>query len=302
MTNNSSSAYTYELGEWIPFNTLPSLEDHQSREEWLNKCGFKADPVVYGDQESSSLLIYPSLSKDEVASCGAKIEYYDGEEGYLAEISLNGLAARHVVIHDYPNLMHFLKEYSGVALLKSMHDQQMEVLDVLDEIKQEMDDKYRHPFLFDIIDEAINPKAVYQHAVEFREQLLHGDATLLADKLSDLVSLVEEGNQAVTTRIKQLIGHLMPALVELRDKGEIKLNATAMHHYASLANLAELASRSDLSQSAREGIKKAMELLNIEENEAAQKAKGFLSKILDKVTDAAEDVAASLQQHIDKHK
>jgi hypothetical protein len=92
------SKFTFNRGTWEDGNPLPEWRDDEEFEEYLSRAGYGAYKTTYGDVESSQIEIY-SASENST---------------FYANVSPAGDLCYEVYLPDFPSLMMFLKDYSGI--------------------------------------------------------------------------------------------------------------------------------------------------------------------------------------------
>jgi hypothetical protein len=119
------SKFTFNRGTWEDGNPLPEWRDDEEFEEYLSRAGYGAYKTTYGDVESSQIEIY-SASENST---------------FYANVSPAGDLCYEVYLPDFPSLMMFLKDYSGIFSNASANSSLQQMLSLQEKLQKRKAEK-----------------------------------------------------------------------------------------------------------------------------------------------------------------
>lgn len=106
------SKFTFNRGTWEDGNPLPEWKDEEEFDAYLNRAGYRTYKTTYGDTESSQIEVYAASENNT----------------FYANVSPAGDLCYEVYLPDFPSLMIFLKDYSGIFSTASANDSLQQML------------------------------------------------------------------------------------------------------------------------------------------------------------------------------
>lgn len=110
--------FTFNRGMWEDGNPLPEWKDEEEFDAYLNRAGYEAYKTTYGDAEASQIEVH-AASKNNT---------------FYAEVSPAGDLNYEVCLPDFPSLMMFLKDYSGIFSAASANSSLQQMLSLQEKL------------------------------------------------------------------------------------------------------------------------------------------------------------------------